>query len=62
MVRVNRSSIALDLRVPVSEEGPTLALRVRARSTNVTVAGIALLLGAVLIGHFVAESVAESGV
>ena len=46
----------LDLRVGSSDEGTTLALRVRALAANVTVAGIALLLGAVLIGHFVVES------
>ena len=50
-----------DVRLESSDGGPTLALRVRALTANLIVAGIALLLGTVLIGHFVAESVVRSG-
>ena len=50
----------LDLRVESGDEGRTLTLRVRALSANLIVAAVALLLGALLIGHFVAESVLGS--
>ena len=51
----------LDLRVESNDEGPTLTLRVRALTANVIVASIALLAGALLIGHIVAESVMGTG-
>ena len=51
----------LDLRVESNDEGPTLALRVRALTANIIVATIALLAGALLIGHIVAESVMGTG-
>ena len=52
----------LDLRVEAGDEGRTLTLRVRAVTANLIVAATALLLGALLVGHFVAESVLRSGV
>ncbi len=51
----------LDLRVEANDEGPTLTLRVRALTANVIVATMALLVGALLVGHIVAESVLGSG-
>jgi hypothetical protein len=51
----------LDLRVESDPEGPTLTLRIRALTANVIVAAISLLLGALLVGHIVAESVLGTG-
>lgn len=51
----------LDLRVESDPDGPTLTLRIRALAANVIVAALSLLLGALLIGHIVAESVVGSG-
>ena len=52
----------LDLRIESVGGGPTLTLRIRALTANVLVATMALLLGVLLIGHFVAESMLRSGV
>ena len=51
----------VDLRVESDPEGPTLTLRVRALTANVIVATMALLVGALLVGHIVAESVLGTG-
>ena len=51
----------LDLRVESADEGPTLTLRVRALTANLIVAATALLLGAILVGHLVVESLPRSG-
>ncbi|MEA2651477.1 MAG: hypothetical protein QOI85_1198 [Chloroflexota bacterium] len=51
----------VDLRVESGDEGPTLTLRIRALAANVIVAAISLLLGALLVGHIVAESVLGTG-
>lgn len=51
----------VDLRVEASPEGPTLTLRVRALMANVIVATMALMVGALLIGHFVTESMIGTG-
>jgi hypothetical protein len=51
----------LDLRVESADEGRTLTLRIRAMAANVIVAAISLLLGALLVGHIVAESVLGTG-
>jgi len=51
----------LDLRLESGDEGPTLALRIRALTANMIVAAMSLLLGALLVGHIVAESVLGSG-
>jgi len=51
----------LDVRVESDPEGPTLTLRVRALTANVIVAALTSLLGALLVGHIVAESVLGGG-
>jgi hypothetical protein len=51
----------LDLRVEHDEGSPALAVRVRALPANLVVAGLALLVGAALVGHIVTESVLHVG-
>ena len=51
----------VDLRVETDEHGSALALRVHAVAANLVVAAIALLVGAVLVGHMVTESVLRIG-
>lgn len=50
-----------DARLEDAGDGPALAIRVRARAGNLIVAGVALLVGALLIGHIVVESVLRLG-
>ena len=52
----------IDLRVETDEGGSALALRVHAVPANLAVAGIALLVGAALVAHLVAETVLGTGV
>lgn len=51
----------LDLRIEADEGGSALALRVHAVTANLVVAAIALLVGALLVGHIVTESVLRIG-
>jgi hypothetical protein len=51
----------VDLRVETDEHGPALALRVRAIRANLLVAAVALVVGAVLVGHIVTETVLRTG-
>ena len=51
----------IDLRIEADEGGSALAVRVRAISANLAVAGIALLAGVVLVAHTVAEAVLGAG-
>jgi hypothetical protein len=51
----------IDLRIETDDGGSSLALRVRAVSANLAVAGVALLVGAALVAHIVAETVLEAG-
>jgi hypothetical protein len=50
-----------DARLEDAGDGPALAIRVRARAENLAVVGVALLVGALLIGHIVVESVLRLG-
>ena len=51
----------LDLRFERDAGGAAIAVRVRAISTNLVVACLALLVGGVLVGHIVTESVLRIG-
>lgn len=51
----------LDLRLEHDDGGSAVALRVRAVTANLAVAGLALLVGAALIAHIVTESVLRAG-
>jgi len=51
----------LDARLEHGEDGPMVALRVRALPVNLVVVAVAVLLGLALVGHIVTESVLEAG-
>ena len=51
----------LDVRLERGDEGQLVALRVRALPINLAVGAVAVLLGAVLVLHIVAEAVLEAG-
>jgi hypothetical protein len=51
----------LDARLEHGENGPLLALRIRALPANLIVVGVAVLLGVALVGHIVTESVLQVG-
>jgi hypothetical protein len=51
----------LDVRVERADGAPAIALRIRAITANLVVGGMALLVGAVLVGHIVTESVLRIG-
>lgn len=51
----------LDLRVERDDARPALAVRVQAVPANLVVGTVALLVGAALVGHIVAESVLRLG-
>ena len=51
----------VDLRLEHGGGEPMLALRVRALPRNLAVVGLALVLGAALVAHIVAESVLHAG-
>jgi hypothetical protein len=51
----------LDLRVERADGAPAVTLRIRALTTNLVVGGLALLVGAALVGHIVSESVLRIG-
>jgi len=51
----------LDARFEPGDDGRLLAVRVRALPANLVAVGVALLLGAALVAHAVAESVLHAG-
>lgn len=51
----------LDARVERGDEGRMLAVRVRALPINLAVVTMAMLLGAALVAHIIAESVLHAG-
>ena len=51
----------LDVRLERGDEGQLVALRIRALPLNLVVGAVALLLGAILVVHIVAESVLHAG-